>query len=71
MCLLVRVQDFGSPPLSGMLVATVMVAPIPPVFTQPIYTANILEFTGEVRDTTKLYFSIQFVTDLSLATFIF
>ena len=41
-------QDFGDPALSSSVMATVQVTPLAPTFLQPVYTAEIDEFTSQV-----------------------
>ncbi len=50
------------PPLIDSVVVTVHVAPVPPTFSQTVYTAEILEFTSQVKTHTP--FSVQVLSIL-------
>lgn len=41
-------QDEGSPPLSASLNVSIRMDPVPPTFGQPVYEADLFEFTDEV-----------------------
>lgn len=41
-------QDEGSPPLSASLNVSIRLDSVPPTFDQPVYEADVFEFTDEV-----------------------